>query len=46
MDVAFADDQMRSRTGYAAHNLAVLKQITLSPIRFDPIQRKGGIKVR
>ena len=46
MDVAFADDQMRARTGHAAHNLAVLKHITLNLIRLDPKPRKGGIKVR
>lgn len=46
MDVAFADDQMRARTGHAAHNLAVLKRITLNLIRLDPTPRKGGIKAR
>jgi predicted transposase YbfD/YdcC len=46
MDVAFADDQMRVRTGHAAHNLAVLKHITLNLIRLDPVKRKGGIKAR
>ncbi|MCL2161071.1 MAG: ISAs1 family transposase [Betaproteobacteria bacterium] len=46
MDVVFADDQMRARTGHAAHNLAVLKHITLNLIRLDPIPRKGGIKAR
>jgi predicted transposase YbfD/YdcC len=46
LDVAFADDQMRARTRHAAHNLAVLKHITLNLIRLDPIPRKGGIKVR
>lgn len=46
MDVAFADDQMRARTGHAAHNLAVLKHITLNLIRLDPLKRKGGIKAR
>lgn len=46
MDVVFADDQMRARTGHAAHNLAVLKHITLNLIRLDPIKRKGGIKAR
>lgn len=46
MDVAFADDQMRARTGYAAHNLAVLRHITLNLIRLDPVKRKGGIKAR
>ena len=37
---------MRARTGHAAHNLAVLKHITLNLIRLDPIKRKGGIKAR
>jgi predicted transposase YbfD/YdcC len=46
MDVVFADDQMRARTGYAAHNLAVLKHLTMNLIRLDPTPRKGGIKVR
>ena len=46
MDVSFNDDQMRARTGYAAHNLAVLKHITLNLIRLDPVKRKGGIKAR
>lgn len=46
MDVAFADDQMRARTGHAAHNLAVIKHITLNLIRLDPTPRMGGIKAR
>jgi predicted transposase YbfD/YdcC len=46
MDVAFNDDQMRARTGHAAHNLAILKHITLNLIRLDPVKRKGGIKAR
>ena len=46
MDVAFADDQMRARSGHAAHNLAVLKHITLNLIRLDPVKRKGGIKAK
>jgi|SRR6266853_71600 len=46
MDVTFNDDQMRVRTGHAAHNLAVLKHITLNLIRLDPVKRKGGIKAR
>lgn len=44
MDVAIVDDQMRARTGQVAHNLAVLKHITLNLIRLDPVPRKGGIK--
>lgn len=46
MDVCFNYDQMRARTRNAAHNLAVLEQITLNLIRLDPIKRKGGIKAR
>ena len=32
--------------GADAHNLAMLKHITLSLIRMDPVKRKGGIKAR
>jgi predicted transposase YbfD/YdcC len=46
MDVIFCDDQMRSRTDHAAHNLAILKHLTLNLIRLYPIKRKGGIKAR
>lgn len=46
MDVSFNDDQMRTRTKAAAHNLAVLKHITLNPIPLDPDKRKGSIETR
>ncbi len=48
MDVVFADDQMRARTGHAAHNLAILRHITLNLIRIDQAKNpaKGGIKAR
>jgi predicted transposase YbfD/YdcC len=46
LDVVFADDQMRARSGYAAHNLAIFRHITLNLIRLDPVKRKGGIKAR
>lgn len=46
MDVSFADDQMRLRTQYAAHNLALLKQWVLNLFRLDPTKRKGGVKAR
>jgi len=46
MDVSLNDDQMRARTKAAAHNLAVVRHITLNLIRLDPIQRKGGVKAR
>ena len=45
MSRAFAQ-QMSARTGYAAHNFAVLRHIALNLIRLAPVQRKGGIKVR
>ena len=34
-----------ARTAHAAHNLSVLKQITLNFIHIDPIARRSGIKV-
>jgi len=46
MDVVFQDDQMRARIGFAAHNLALLKHITLNHIRLDVGKRKGGLKAR
>ena len=46
MDVVFGDDQMRVRTGHAAHNFAVLRHIALNLIRLAPVKRKGGLKVR
>jgi 23S rRNA G2069 N7-methylase RlmK/C1962 C5-methylase RlmI len=45
-DGAFCDDQMRARTGHAAHNFAVLRHITLNLIRLAPVKRKDGLKVR
>ena len=42
MDVMFGDDQMRARCGYAAHNLAALKHITLNLIRLDSIKREAA----
>ena len=46
MDVIFGDDQMRTRTGNAAHNFAVVHHFALNLIRLAPVTRKGGIKVR
>ena len=46
MDVVFGDDKMRARTGHAAHNFAVLRNLALNLIRLAPIKRKGGIKVQ
>ena len=45
MDVAFADDQMRARSGHAAHNLAILKHITLNLIRLDPSPRRAASRL-
>jgi hypothetical protein len=45
MDVAFADDQMRARTGHAAHNLALLKQITLNLTASIPHSAKAASKL-
>lgn len=46
MEVSFNDDHMRARTKAAAHNLAVLKHITLKLIRLDPVKRKESITTR
>jgi predicted transposase YbfD/YdcC len=45
MDVVFADDQMRVRTRHAAHNLAVLKQLTLNLFRLNPPHVKGASRL-
>ncbi len=45
MDIAFGDDQMRARTGNAAHSFAVVRHFALNLIRLAPVNRKGGIKV-
>lgn len=44
MGAVFNNDQMRARTKYATHNLALLTYITLNLIRLDPIEPKGGAK--
>ena len=44
LDVAFADDQMRLREGYAANNLGVLKRVALNLIRQGPVSGKASIK--
>lgn len=46
MDVVFGDDQMRTCTNHAAHNLAVLRQFVLNLLRLAPAKRKGGLKVQ
>ena len=44
LDVAFADDQMTLREGYAANNLTVLKRVDLKLIRQGPVSSKASIK--
>ena len=42
MDVAFADDRMRARTGHAAHNLALLKHITSISFASTPSSKRAA----
>ena len=44
LDVAFADDQMRLREGYAANNLGVLRHVALNLIRQGPVSGKASVK--
>ncbi len=44
MDVVFEDEQMRVRTEYAAHVLAVLRQFVLNLLCIALVRRKGGVK--
>lgn len=43
LDVQFKDDQSRARSGYAAHNLAVVRHIVLNLLRLNS-SRKASIK--
>ncbi len=44
LDVAFADDHVRLREGYAANNLGVLKHVALNLIRQGLVSGKASIK--
>lgn len=44
LDVAFADDQMRARTAHAAHNLAILKRLTLNLNPLGPSDAQGQLQ--
>jgi predicted transposase YbfD/YdcC len=46
LDVSFNDDQVHARAKAAAHNLAVLRHITLNLIQLDSDKRKRSIKTR
>ena len=41
LDVAFAEDTCRVRTGHAAHNLALLRRFALNLLRQEPTARVG-----
>jgi predicted transposase YbfD/YdcC len=41
MDVSFAEDQSRARTGYAAENLATLRRLALNLLKRDKTKKRG-----
>jgi hypothetical protein len=41
LDVAFGEDDSRIRTGYAAHNMAILKRIAHNLLRQDRTLKVG-----
>ena len=43
LDVQFNDDQSRVRSGYAAHNLAIVRHIVMNLLRLNTT-RKASIK--
>lgn len=45
LDVAFAEDQCRIRTGYAAENLATIRKLALNALKADTT-KKGGVKTK
>jgi predicted transposase YbfD/YdcC len=45
LDIAFREDDSRVRTGYAAHNLAVLRRLALSLLRREQTA-KVGVKAK
>lgn len=45
LDVQFSDDDARARTGYVAHNLALVRHIALNLIRLNT-SRKASIKTK
>ncbi|WP_063899236.1 hypothetical protein [Burkholderia stagnalis] len=44
-DMAFSEDQCRLRVEHAAQNFAILRRITMDPLRKDT-QTKAGLKIR
>ena len=45
LDVQFNEDQSTVRTGYAAHNFAIVRHVVLNLIRLNTT-RKGSIKTK
>jgi len=41
LDVSFAEDQCRVRTGYAAENLAILRHISLNLLKQETTKKRG-----
>ena len=41
MDVSFAEDQSRARTGFAAENLATLRRLALNLLKRDNTKKRG-----
>jgi predicted transposase YbfD/YdcC len=41
LDVCFSEDQCRARTGYAAQNFAILRQIALNTLKRDTTKKWG-----
>lgn len=41
MDVSFAEDQSRARTGFAAENLATLRRLALNLLKRDKTKKRG-----
>lgn len=41
LDVSFAEDQCRVRTGYAAENLAILRHISLNILKQETTKKRG-----
>lgn len=41
MDVSFAEDQSRARTGHAAENLATLRRLALNLLKRDTTKKRG-----
>lgn len=45
LDVAFAEDQCRIRTGYAAENLATIRRLAINALKTNTT-KKGGVKAK